>query len=77
LLSQNFIKLKSGYGRENVKTHNRKRIGLILALLNQLSKDQLNDTLDYVRRYSDDLVYDTLDQTFTLSSETDLKSIIY
>ncbi|MFK8795649.1 ATP F0F1 synthase synthase [Planococcus plakortidis] len=76
-LSQDFIKLDSDYGVDSVKTYNRKRIGLVSDLLNQMDKDQLDNTLDYVRKYCEDLKFDAKEQKFILESEGDLKSLVF
>lgn len=76
-LNQDFIKLDNDYGVDSVKTYNRKRIGLVNGLLKQMDKNQLDSTLDYVRKYCNDLKFDDNDQKFILESEGDLKSLVF
>lgn len=76
-LSKSFIQLHDGYGRESVKVYNRKRIGSIIDLLNQLSNEQLESILDYVKKYCDDLSYDENSKKFLITSENDLKNLIF
>lgn len=76
-LNQDFIKLDNHYGVDSVKTYNRKRIALVNSLLNQMDKNQLDSTLEYVRKYCNDLKFDDNDQKFILESEGDLKSLVF
>lgn len=76
-LGKPFINLHGDYGRESVKIYNRKRIGSIIDLINQLSNEQLESILDYVKKYCDDLSYDEESKTFLITSETDLKNLIF
>lgn len=76
-LNKGFIKLEGDYGLKSVGVLNRKRIGLILELINEMNKKEFGDILDYVCKYCGNLKFDNDENKFIISSDSDLKSLIF
>jgi hypothetical protein len=76
-LNSDFIQLTENYSTEKVKKANRKRIAMAMATLSQYTPVQKQDIFNYIREYCEDLVFDENDENFTISSEDELKKLLY
>ena len=76
-LESNFIKLDNGYSATLVKTPNRKRIALVMDTLNNFSTEQKENIFKYISSYCEDLNFSENDGNFTITSEDDLKKLLY
>jgi len=77
-LSEEFISLKNDYGVPLVSKPNRKRIGLALATLGQMAKQDRAAMLPYINEYcGEKLKFDQKNDTFEISTDDELKLLIY
>lgn len=76
-LAAHFIDLDNEYNAEKVSKPNRKRIGLAVEALKQLDKLQKIQMLDYIHGYCDDIKYDAAKNIFSISSDKELKILLY
>lgn len=75
-LEKDFIQVADGYTVDSVKVSNRKRISMIESVLSDLSEDDLQSILKYIREYND-LIYDSEINKFKIKSEQDLKKLLF
>lgn len=75
-LGNDFIQIADGYTVASVKVSNRKRISMIENVLSDLSEDDLQSILKYIREYND-LIYDKELNKFKIESEQDLKKLLF
>ncbi|MGJ8526017.1 hypothetical protein LMG33818_001765 [Halomonadaceae bacterium LMG 33818] len=77
-LSQSFIELESGYNTNRVSKPNRRRIGLAMVTLQNMSKEDRDNLSNYINEYCiDKLNYDKNKQKFKITTDTDLKLLLY
>ena len=77
-IHQPFINLVNGYNEVSVSKPNRKRIGLAMNTLNQMSEDQKLEIHTYIQGYCDNkLTFDAQTSKFEISSDDELKLLLY
>ncbi len=77
-INQPFINLVNDYNEEKVSKPNRKRIGLALNTLNQMSEAQKTEIHSYIQGYCDNkLTFDPQNSKFNISSDEELKLLLY
>lgn len=76
-LESNFIQLEDDFSAENVKKANRKRIALAMETLQTFNRRQKRQIFTYIREYCQDLNFDEDAENFSVSSEDDLKKLLY
>lgn len=76
-LENNFIQLVNEYSADNVKTMNRKRIAIAKETLQQFSPQEKKNIFGYIREYCGDLNFNEDREQFLISSEEDLKKLLY
>ena len=74
-LEQDFISLEGTFTSNNVKTANRKRIAMVIDIINQFTADDKQQIFQYIRSYCEDVPIDG--GTFLVSTEDHLKKILY
>ncbi|MFB2539442.1 ATP F0F1 synthase synthase [Acinetobacter sp. c3-l95] len=76
-LAEPFIKLEN-YGVDDVSKPNRKRIGLAMKTLSDMTVDDRNSLIPYITEYcKNSLTYDEISGKFTISKDDDLKLLVY
>lgn len=77
-LGESFIELSANYDVENVSKPNRKRIALAIDTLAAMSSEDRNEMLIYINDYCEEkLKYDDSSKKFEVSSEEELKFLLY
>jgi hypothetical protein len=76
-LNNDFIELANEFSADNVKKANRKRIVMAMATLATFTPVQRQTIFTYIREYCEDLNFDEADENFTISTEEDLKKLLY
>ncbi len=77
-LTQSFVSLGNGYDLNKVSKPNRQRIGLALATLSEMADEDKGEMLAYIHDYSDNtLTYDSSSEQFEISSDNELKTLLY
>lgn len=77
-LSESFIVLSNDYDVEKVSKPNRKRIALAMDTLAAMPVEDRGEMLNYINDYcAEKLKYDTAECKFELSSEEELKYLLY
>lgn len=77
-IHQSFIDLVNEYNEEKVSKPNRKRIGLALKTLNQMTEAQKAEIHTYIQGYCDTkLSFDPETSKFKISSDDELKLLLY
>ena len=77
-LDESFIELSNNYSVEKVSKPNRKRIGLAMKTLEDMSADDKTNMLDYIDGYCEQkLNYDKQNKKFEISTDEDLKLLVY
>lgn len=76
-LQSNFIRLEEGYNVNKVKTANRKRIALAMDTLGTYSSRDQRSIFAYTKEYCGELQYDENKKFFRITSEDDLKKLLY
>lgn len=77
-LQSEFIDLKDGYDADKVSKPNRKRIALAQNTLEGMSEDDKTGILAYINDYcGDNLSFDEDNQQFEISTDEDLKLLLY
>lgn len=76
-LSEDFISLNGSYDATRVSKPNRKRIALAMDSLNSLEDGQRGQILDYIHDYCEGINYDQNTKQFTISSDDELKLLLY
>lgn len=76
-LNNEFIDLEN-FAEENVSKPNRRRIAMAMDVLKGLEENQKIEIISYINKYcSDKLYYDSVKQKFTISSDEQLKNLLY
>lgn len=76
-LSHNFILLNNGFTADFVQKANRKRITMVMDTLNTFSPNDYQCIFSYIRSYCDDLSYDEKASHFIISTEDELKKLLF
>lgn len=77
-LGESFIELSNNYSVEKVSKPNRKRIGLAMKTLEEMSVDDKTNMLEYIDGYCEQkLKFDQQNQKFEISTDEDLKLLVY
>lgn len=77
-LGESFIELSDDYDVDNVSKPNRKRIALAIDTLVAMSSEDRNEMLVYINDYcKEKLKYDDFTRKFEVSSEDELKFLLY
>lgn len=77
-INQPFINLANDYNEEKVSKPNRKRIGLALNSLKQMTEAQKTEIHSYIQGYCDNkLNFDPETSKFEISSDEELKYLLY
>lgn len=76
-LDEDFIQLAQGYTSASVKKANRKRIAMAMQRLAAYEPHHRAVMCGYIREYYADLPYDEETNTFIISTEEELKKLIY
>lgn len=77
-LGESFIKLENDYERDKVSKPNRKRIGLAMKTVEDMSNDNRTHLLTYIDEYCDKkLTFDEENQQFSISTDDELKLLLY
>jgi hypothetical protein len=76
-LENDFIKLDDDFSANKVKRANRKRIAMAMDTLQRFTKKEKQSIFGYIREYCEDLNFDENAENFTISSEEELKKLLY
>jgi len=76
-LGNDFIHLANGYSAAKVKKANRKRIAMAMETLQRFTEVEKVDIFGYIREYCGDLPFNEHDANFSISSEAELKKLLY
>ncbi|WP_232367620.1 ATP F0F1 synthase synthase [Alteromonas pelagimontana] len=77
-LEEPFIEKSNGYSVDKVSKPNRKRIGLAMKTLENMSPDDKTNMLEYIDGYCEQkLKFDQQNQKFEISTDEDLKLLVY
>lgn len=76
-LQSDFIQLGKNYNVNKVKKANRKRIAKAIETISNLDKKEKKEIFTYIKKYRNDLEFDTNNSTFKIESENDLKNLLY
>lgn len=76
-LDESFIETSNGYSVDKVSKPNRKRIGLAMKTLEGMLADDKTNMLKYIDGYCEKLNYDKQNQKFKISTDEDLKLLVY
>ena len=77
-LDESFIETSNGYSVDKVSKPNRKRIGLAMKTLENMSPDDKTNMLEYIDGYCEQkLKFDQQNQKFEISTDEDLKLLVY
>ncbi|EHZ2745594.1 ATP F0F1 synthase synthase [Vibrio vulnificus] len=77
-LEEPFIETSNGYSVDKVSKPNRKRIGLAMKTLENMSPDDKTNMLEYIDGYCEQkLKFDKQNQKFEISTDEDLKLLVY
>jgi len=77
-LEEPFIGTSNGYSVDKVSKPNRKRIGLAMKTLENMSPDDKTNMLEYIDGYCEQkLKFDQQNQKFEISTDEDLKLLVY
>ncbi len=77
-LEEPFIETSNGYSVDKVSKPNRKRIGLAMKTLENMSPDDKTNMLEYIDGYCEQkLKFDQQNQKFEISTDEDLKLLVY
>jgi len=77
-LDESFIELSNNYDVSNVSKPNRKRIGLAMATLQDMSFDDRASMFTYINEYCEEkLSFDSQNQKFEISTDDELKLLLY
>lgn len=76
-LESEFIQLEDDFSADNVKKANRKRIALAIETLSRFNRRQKRQIFTYIREYCQDLDFDENAENFSISSEDELKQLLY
>ena len=77
-LDESFIETSNGYSVDKVSKPNRKRIGLAMKTLENMSPDDKTNMLEYIDGYCEQkLKFDQQNQKFEISTDEDLKLLGY
>lgn len=72
-----FINLTNGYSTDRVKSANRKRIALALDTLSKFNQKEKKKIFRYISKYCVNLEIDTVNNTFSIGSEDELKDLLF
>jgi len=76
-LQNNFIRLENDFEANKVKTANRKRIAMAMDTLSLFSDIERQSIFTYTKDYCENLQYDEANSHFLITSENDLKNLLY
>lgn len=76
-LDQHFVELAGDYEAEKVGALNRRRIALAQDKLGQLSENQVDDLVEYIRAYCEGLDFDEEERSFAIGSDQELKHLLF
>lgn len=76
-LQNSFITLANNYNADLVKAANRKRIAMAMEKLANFTPLVKRNICIYIRGYCRDLPFDGTNSSFTITSEEDLKKLLY
>ncbi|MCM3413212.1 MULTISPECIES: hypothetical protein [Bacillaceae] len=76
-LQNDFIQLENEFDASKVKTANRKRIAMAIDTLNTFSVTDRQSIFGYIKDYCEDLQYDEANSNFNITSEIDLKNLLF
>ncbi|AWG21868.1 hypothetical protein FFWV33_10160 [Flavobacterium faecale] len=76
-LLSDFISLDINYSAESVKKANRKRIAMAMETLQRFTPIEKSEIFIYIREYCEDLNFDENDENFTISTEDELKKLLF
>jgi hypothetical protein len=76
-LKKPFVSLANGYTAAQVKTMNRKRIALATEAWDSFSSADKKAIIPYIKGYCPQLTFNSAKKNFTVSSEEELKSLLY
>lgn len=77
-LDESFIELSNAYNVDKVSKPNRKRVGLAMATLGDMSADDKANMLLYIDDYCEQkLRFDKKDNKFEISTDDELKLLLY
>lgn len=76
-LQNSFIQLNENFNASSVKTANRKRIAMAMDTLSSFSDSDRKSIYKYIKSYCNDLNCDDKDGKFLITSENDLKHLLY
>ena len=77
-LDESFIELSNAYNVDKVSKPNRKRVGLAMATLDNMSADDKANMLFYIDDYCEQkLRFDKKDNKFEISTDDELKLLLY
>jgi hypothetical protein len=76
-LQSNFIRMENDFDANKVKTANRKRIAMAMDTLSSFSDTERRSIFTYIKDYCEDLQYDESNSHFQITSESDLKKLLY
>ncbi|QGQ97569.1 hypothetical protein EHS13_23100 [Paenibacillus psychroresistens] len=76
-LQNDFIQLENEFDANKVKTANRKRIAMAMDTVNTFSDTDRQSIFGYIKDYCEDLQYDEESSHFNITSEIDLKKLLF
>lgn len=76
-LQNDFINLDEDFAADSVKKANRKRIAMAQETLKKYKQNEKKQIFSYIREYCGDLEFDENNESFSISSEDDLKKLLY
>jgi hypothetical protein len=76
-LNSEFISLTPEYTVDKVKKANRKRIALAMQTIQQFNPVEKRQIFSYIKDYCEDLNFDEATENFTISTEDELKRLLY
>jgi len=76
-LDNDFIELTNDFSADNVGRANRKRIAAARGTLASFTPEEKQGIFAYIREYCEDLNFNEDDENFSISSEEELKQLVY
>lgn len=76
-LENDFVNLIDDFSADTVKKANRKRIAMAQTTLQNFNQREKKQIFSYIREYCADLEFDEVAENFSISSEEDLKKLLY
>ncbi len=73
-LKKDFIICDENYNAESVNVTNRKKIAQVIENLDEFSKEQLNELLDYIRPYCNEIY--TSKRVYKITNDKELKQLL-